>query len=134
TYVPNLFTWKPAISSGFGTNHFLMTTSDVGQNPVWPNPTYVTHNEIVSPFVNTTDFLNLTLELRMFHSRYYVNNTNTDLEYVTIDVSTNGTTWTEIDRLVRDVGIGTKFEKLEYDLSAYINPANLRVRVRYYGE
>src|SRR5690606_11259047 len=77
---------------------------------------------------------NLTLELRMFHSRYYVNNTNTDLEYVTIDVSTNGTTWTEIDRLVRDVGIGTKFEKLEYDLSAYINPANLRVRVRYYGE
>ena len=126
TFVPNQETWYPAISSGFGPNKFVMATSDVGTSP--------THNQIMSPSVNSTDFLNLTLELRMYFSRYRLNDVDPENEYVTIEASRDdGTNWDEIERIVRDVGIGTRFEKLEFDLSAYINEPSLRVRVRYFS-
>ncbi|EAZ95669.1 CHU large protein [Flavobacteria bacterium BAL38] len=127
TFVPAQQTWYPAISSGLNGNNFAMATSDVG--PV------TTHNAILSPTVNTNTYLNLTLSFDIFHSRYYVDGTNPTLEYITIDISTNGGgAWTEIDRYLADIGYGTRFENRTYDLSAYINEANFRVRIRYYGE
>lgn len=127
TFVPAEQVWFPAISSGFGANTFVMATSDVGS--------YVTHNALVSPTVNSTSFTDLTLNLKMFYSRYYIDGSNLTLDYVTVDVSTNGGgSWIEIDRFTGDVGFGTKFISKSYNLNAYINQANLKVRVRYYGE
>ena len=127
TFVPAQQTWYPAISSGLSGNSFAMATSDVG--PV------TTHNAILSPTVDTNTYLNLTLSFDIFHSRYYVDGTNPTLEYITVDISTNGGgAWTEIDRYLADIGYGTRFENRTYDLSAYINEANFRVRIRYYGE
>ncbi|MFK7747431.1 MAG: T9SS sorting signal type C domain-containing protein, partial [Kordia sp.] len=36
--------------------------------------------------------------------------------------------------IIADVGIGTKFDNLSYDLSAYINELTLSVRVRFFAE
>lgn len=131
TFVPtqilNYNVWFPAISTGINGNSFAYSTSDVG------GPTI--HNQIASASVNSSNFTNLTLSLKMFYSRYYEDDTYLTLDYVTIDVSTNGgANWTEIKRFTEDVGIGTRFETLTYDLSSYINQTNLKVRVRYYGE
>lgn len=127
TFVPSEQVWFPAISSGIGGNGFAMSTSDVG--PV------TTHNEILTPVVNTNTYLNLTLSFDIFYSRYYIDNDNPTLDYVTVDVSTNGGgAWIEIDRYLADIGVGTRFENKTYDLSAYINQPNFRVRIRYYGE
>lgn len=127
TFVPAQQTWYPAIASGLSGNNFAMATSDVGA--------VTTHNAILSPVVNTNTYLDLTLSFDIFHSRYYVDGTNTGLEYVTVDVSTNGGgAWTEIDRYTTDLGYGTRFVNKTYDLSAYINQPNFRVRIRYYAE
>jgi hypothetical protein len=127
TFVPSQQVWFPAIASGLNGNNFAISTSDVGS--------YITHNAILSPVVNTNTYLDLTLSFDIFYSRYYVDGANLTLDYVTVDVSTDGgTAWTEIDRYTADIGYGTRFENKTYDLSAYINEPNFRVRVRYYGE
>ncbi len=127
TFVPAQQTWYPAIASGLSGNNFAMATSDVGS--------VTTHNAILSPVVDTSTYLDLTLSFDIFHSRYYVDGTNTALEYITVDVSTNGgAAWTEIDRYTTDQGYGTRFVNKTYDLSAYINQPNFRVRIRYYAE
>ncbi|BCY28415.1 GEVED domain-containing protein [Flavobacterium okayamense] len=127
TFVPAQQTWYPAIASGLSGNNFAMATSDVGA--------VTTHNAILSPVVDTSTYLDLTLSFDIFHSRYYVDGTNTALEYITVDVSTNGgAAWTEIDRYTTDQGYGTRFVNKTYDLSAYINQPNFRVRIRYYAE
>lgn len=119
--------WFPAISSGFGTNKFVSTTSDLGS--------YNIHTGLVSATVNSSTFTDLTLTFDMYYSRYYVDAANPTLDYVTIDVSTNGGgAWTEIQRYTADVGIGTRFSAKTFNLNAYINQANLKVRIRYYGE
>ncbi|RTY90243.1 GEVED domain-containing protein [Flavobacterium sp. GT3R68] len=127
TFVPAQQVWFPAISSGFGTNKFVMSTSDVGP--------YITHNAIISPTVNSTNYLDLTLSFKAFYSRYYIDETALTLDYMTVDVSTNGGgAWTELARYTADIGIGTRFQELSFNLNAYINQPNLKVRIRYYGD
>ncbi|MDI9258041.1 GEVED domain-containing protein [Flavobacterium sedimenticola] len=127
TPVTNYNVWFPAISSGVNGNGFAFTTSDVGGVTI--------HNQMASATVSSSSFVNLTLSMRLFYSRYYEDGQYLTYDYVTIDVSTNGgTNWTEIKRYTEDVGIGTRFETVSFDLSGYINQTNLKVRVRYYGE
>lgn len=125
------YVWKPAISSGINGNKFVMATSEMGQF-------YAVENALVSPVINTTSYLNLTLTFRMYYSRYYVDNTSQNLDFVNVEISTNGgATWNTaapLARLLVDVGIGTQFAQRSYDLSAYRNQANLRFRIRYHGE
>ncbi|MFV5702707.1 GEVED domain-containing protein [Flavobacterium sp. XS2P12] len=126
-FVPAEQVWFPAISSGFGTNKFAMTTSDVGS--------YNIQNTLQSPTVNSTNFLDLTLSFKMYYSRYYIDGNNLTQDYATVEVSTNsGSTWTELTRYTSDVGYGTRFDTKTFNLNAYINMPNLRVRIRYYGE
>lgn len=128
TYIPGGLTWYPAISSNFGTNHFAFVTSDVG--------TYVVDNVLTSPTVDSTNFTDLTLTFRMYYSRYFPdgNATYDTTEYMQVQVSTNGGgAWTTIGgNIITDQGIGTRFADLSYDLNAYINEPNLRIRIRYY--
>jgi hypothetical protein len=127
TFVPAEQVWFPAISSGFGTNKFVMATSDVGS--------YNVGNALVSPTINATNFLDLTLTFKMYYSRYYIDGTNLTKDYVAVEVSTNGGgAWTEISRYTADVGIGTRFETKTFNLNTYINQPNLKIRVLYYGE
>jgi len=124
TFVPSENVWFPAISSGFGTNSFVMSNADSG--------IVHTENELLSGVVDSSTFTDLTLELDMYFSLYLFGIP----EYVNIEVSTDGgATWPNvISNIINDVGYGTNFSHLSYDLSAYINQANLRVRVYYYSE
>jgi hypothetical protein len=125
THVPSLQVWEPAISSGFGANHFVMATSDV------PTST-TTHNALISPVINSSTFTDLTLNFDMYFSRYLF--TPSIPENVNIDISTDGgTNWTTIQTYDDDIGYGTQFSNLTVDLSAYINQTNLRMRIRYYA-
>ncbi|MFV8343025.1 GEVED domain-containing protein [Flavobacterium sp. XS2P39] len=126
-FVPAEQVWFPAISSGFGTNKFVMATSDTGS--------YTIQNALQSSTVNSTNFLDLTLSFKMYYSRYYIDGNNLTQDYATVEVSTNnGSTWTELTRYTADVGYGTRFDTKIFNLNAYINVPNLRVRIRYYGE
>ena len=123
TFVPSEYVWFPAISSGFGTNSFVMSNADSAGNP--------TENELLSATVDASTYINLTLELDMYFSRYIL----TVPENVSIEVSTNGgAAWTQIADITDDVGYGTTFDHLSYNLDAYAGQANLRVRVYYYSE
>ena len=54
---------------------------------------------------------------------------------MTVGVSTNGgTTWTTLNTTSSDIGYGTRFTENTYNLDAYINQANLKVRIRYYTD
>lgn len=132
TYVPNTNVWFPAISSGFGPNNFALALSDSN-----PYPTNNTENWLtLSNAVNSTNFLDLTLKLKVYYSRYHIDNTNNAAEYVSIDVSTNGgTTYpVTLQTFTADTGIGTRFVTLSYDVSAYINQPNLKIRVRHHSD
>lgn len=128
TYVPSNLVWFPAISSGFGTNNFAMSTSDV-------NPTYYVENSLESPTVDTSSFNDLTLDFDMYFSRYVFDNSNPGLyEFVYIDVSTDGgTNWTNIQVYDNDIGYGTSFESRSLDLSAYVDEPNFKIRVYYFA-
>ncbi|MBU2939715.1 T9SS type A sorting domain-containing protein [Lacinutrix sp. C3R15] len=128
-FIPNEQSWFPAISSGFGDNKFVISTSDVGS--------YTTHNELISPTINATDFLDLTLDFKIYHSRYYTDDTNATLENVNIEISTDGgTTYTTLPSgtILTDIASGSSFDTLSYNLNAYINEASLRLRIVYYAE
>ncbi|WP_310556847.1 GEVED domain-containing protein, partial [Flavobacterium sp.] len=129
-FVPAQQFWFPAISSGFGGNTFVMTTSDIGQNA---GVNYLTHNAIISPAVNTNTYLDLKLTFDMYYSRYFPNGVSPATEFVTVDVSRDGgVTWPyEITRYTSDVGFGSSFSRLTLDLSAHINQPNLKIRFRY---
>ena len=131
-YIPTAIsgtnTWYPAVASGLSGDGFAMATSDFAD--AFP---YV-QNQITSATVSTLNFTSLTLSLRLFYSRYFIDGVNPAEEFITIDVSTNnGTNWIEIKRFTEDVGIGTKFETLTYDLSSYVGVNQLKVRVRYFN-
>ncbi|MQP25540.1 hypothetical protein GFJ94_10735 [Flavobacterium sp. LMO8] len=127
TFVPAQQVWFPAISSGLGGNNFVMATSDVGA--------YTINTALQSPTVNTNTYLDLFLNFDIFYSRYFIDGTSLPNDYVSIEVSTDGgATWpTEITRYTADIGYGTRFTNIEFDLSAYINNPNFRFRIRYYG-
>lgn len=136
-YVPTGLTWFPEIQSNFGANNFAFVNSDIGTYscpPAGSQCYYTVDNGLVSSTVNSTGFLNLTFKFRMYFDRYYPEGSFLPNELMTVDVSTNGgTTWNPISgNIVTDAGYGTRFSDFTYDLSAYINQANLRVRVRYF--
>ncbi len=131
TFVPTAITnynvWFPAISSGVNGNGFAMATSDVGGVTI--------HNQMASATVSSMNFTSLYLTFKLFYSRYYEDGLYTALDYVTVDASIDGgTTWIEMKRYTEDVGIGTRFETVSFDLEAYVDQPQLKVRVRYYGE
>ncbi|MFL0352061.1 GEVED domain-containing protein [Xanthomarina sp. GH4-25] len=131
TYIPVGRTWYPAIASGLGVNHFVMSNSDfytgVGIN---------LDNDLRSPTVTTTDFLNLFLEFDMYYSDYYeVTNGDgaVDDDYVRIRVSVDGGAWTQVEQYDdADIGVGTDFETKTVDLSAHVGPSFNTIRVSFY--
>jgi hypothetical protein len=133
-YIPTGLTWYPAIQSNFGTNNFAFVNSDIGQSPSPPGSYYTIDNGLVSNTVNSTNFLDLTLKFRAYYDRYFPDTVNPAAEYMTVDVSTNGGgAWTPVSgNIINDIGYGTRFTEYSYDLSAYINQANLKVRIRYF--
>ena len=132
TFVPTATNaWFPAVSSGFGTNKFALAYSDSN-----PFPTNTVENSIVlTSSVNTNTFLNLTLKLKLYYSRYFPDGYIDPLadEYVNIELSTNGgaTYPNVLQTFTSDIGIGSRFAELSYDLSAYINQPNLKIRIRH---
>lgn len=132
TYVPSELVWWPAISSGFGTNHFVMSNSDINSSSDFSN-------ELLSSNVDATDFLNLTLEFDMYYSDYYETDTGANLsalDYITIAVSTDGgTSWTTLEaHYDADVGVGTDFETRSIDLSMYAGNNSIILSFFYYSE
>ncbi|WP_329805751.1 GEVED domain-containing protein [Flavobacterium facile] len=130
TFVPSVgLSWKPAISSGLAPNLYALATSDSGTPP-----DQLVENSITSGILNSTSYLNLTMTMKFYYSRYFPDNTNNADEFVTIDISTNGgAAWTPLQTFTADSGIGTKFVNLSYNLDAYINQTNLRVRIRHHS-
>lgn len=132
TYVPSTTNvWFPAISSGFGTNKFALAYSDSN-----PYPTSTIENSItLTNSVSTNTFLNLTLKLKLYYSRYYPDGVTypSNDEYVNIELSTDGgsTYPVVLQSFITDIGIGTKFSELSYNLSAYINQPTLKIRIRH---
>ncbi|PWI31176.1 hypothetical protein DI383_00440 [Flavobacteriaceae bacterium LYZ1037] len=132
THIPGGLTWYPAIASGLGVNHFVMSNSDynsgVGIN---------LDNDLRSPTVTTTDFLNLFLEFDMYYSDYYeVTNGdgNVNDDYVQIRVSVDGgTNWIQVEQYNdADIGVGTDFETKTVDLSTHVGPTFNTIRVSFY--
>lgn len=130
TFVPTAgMSWKPAISSGLAPNSFALATSDAG------TPAYeLVENSLISGVLNSTNYLNLSMTMKFYYSRYYPDNTNNADEFVSIQISTNGGgAWTTLQTFTADTGIGTKFVDLSYNLNAYINQTNLKVRVLHHS-
>jgi hypothetical protein len=132
-FVPSEEVWFPAISSGFGSDQFVLCNSDVGQDG--SGNSYITHNALQSTSsYDTSDFVNLTLSFDCYYSHYLVDGSGGADDYFTVEVSTDGTNWTAVTSdIIADVGIGTKFDNLSYDLAAYVNQATLSVRIRFYA-
>nr|WP_321248258.1 GEVED domain-containing protein [uncultured Psychroserpens sp.] len=126
TFVPNQLVWFPAISSGFGTNQFAMSTSDV--NPI----TGFVYESLESPTVDSSTFTDLTLTFDMYFSKYL---TGIDPDLIEIYVSTDGgTNWVLEQDYTDDVGYGTSFNNISINLNAYINEPNLKVSIDYIGQ
>lgn len=130
TFVPTAGdSWKPAISSGLAPNSFALATSDSGTPPET-----LVENSLTSGTLNSTGYLNLNMTMKFYYSRYFPDNTNNADEFVSIQISTNGGgAWTTLQTFTADTGIGTKFEDLSYGLNAYINQANLKVRILHHS-
>ena len=133
TLIPNTNVWLPAISSGFGANKFALAYSD-SKSPNYTTST-VENSITLTNSVSTNTFLNLTLKLKLFYSRYFPDgyiDASRD-EYVNIELSTdNGVTYPNIiQSFSSDIGIGTKFAELSYDISSYANQPNLKIRIRH---
>jgi GEVED domain/Ig-like domain CHU_C associated len=132
THIPGGTSWKPAISTGLSPNSFALASSDSN-----PRPTFDVENSLTSGILDSTGYLNLTLSLKFYYSRYYPDGDNTTEEYVLLQLSTNGGTgWTTIQTFTVDIGIGTQFAELSIPINGYINQANLRFRVlhRSFGD
>lgn len=130
TFVPAVgISWKPAISSGLAPNSFALATSDSGTAPET-----LVENSLISGTLNSTGYLNLTMTMKFYYSRYFPDGTTTADEFVSIQISQNdGTTWTTLQTFTSDTGIGTKFADLTYNLNGYINQTNLRVRILHHS-
>lgn len=127
--VPNYNVWFPAISSGETGDKFILSNSD--------SPGSSFDHFISTQSLNTNNFNSLYFSVRMFFSRYKDDNVNESNEYVAIQVSPTGQTannnWITIQRFSEDVGIGTRFKTLNYDVSEYINLPNVKFRIIYNG-
>ncbi|WP_420572013.1 GEVED domain-containing protein [Kordia sp.] len=134
TFVPAEEVWFPAISSGFGNDQFVICNSDVGADG--SGTSYITHNALQSTTAyDTTDYVNLTLSFDCYYSHYLEDGVGGADDYFTVEVSTDGTAWTALTTdIIADVGIGTKFDNLSYNLTAYINQPTVSVRIRFFAE
>jgi hypothetical protein len=117
---PSLY-WKPAVNSGSIDSNFAFTSSDyAGSNII---------TQLASTAsVSSTDFVNLTLTFKHYFS-YYTGTTNGGI----VQVSTNGTTWTDVKTYSSDLGAASKFVIETIDLTAYINQPTLKFRFQYSG-
>lgn len=132
TYVPkypDYPVWYPAISSGFGSNKFVMSTSDLTTGGTTAGK--VEEALELKTAVNTTGFVNLTLSFKMYFSSYNDSN-NANIEGVFVEVDT-GSGWsaTPLKSFLTDVGIGTNFITQTIDMKDYINVNSLKIRIRY---
>jgi len=135
TYVPLYPTfpvWYPAISSGFGTNRFVMSTSDL----VTGGTTAGKVNEALqlTSTVNTTGFLNLNLTFKIYFSSYYDSN-NAATEGVFVEFRNGAGPLTAVADVngtkLTDQGIGTQFITKSINLAPQIGITNLQIRIRY---
>ena len=137
-FVPSGTSWWPAISSGFGTNKFALTSFDDFKTvafPTVPMQNSLTLTTSVNP--SATSFTNLTLTLKIYYSRYYADGANTAAENCNIEVSTNGGgAWTTLPAgtLTADQGYGSNFITLTYNMNAYIASNDLKIRIRALGD
>ncbi|WP_432672669.1 GEVED domain-containing protein [Flavobacterium sp. SM2513] len=136
TFIPqdSQLSWLPAVSSGFGSNKFAFTTSDVGQ--VATDVYYTIDNALqMKNAVNTTDFETLTLSYRMYFSRYFSAGVGPNEEYVSVEVSTDGgslfTPLLSPVKYVSSQGSPGNFGLKVIDISSYKNQTNLKFRIRY---
>ena len=123
TFVPNQQVWYPAISSGFGANQFVTATSDV--NPI----SGIVWTALESPILDSSTFTDLTLNFDMYFSKYSVASTPDNI-YIYISTD-GGANFTVLQDINYDVGIGTNFDNVNIDLSAYINEPNLVISIDY---
>lgn len=130
-YIPKSNVWYPAISSGFGPNKFAVAYSDSSPTPTNNIDNYLT----LTNSVNSNTFLDLTLKLRMYYKRYFDDGVNPADEYVTIELSTNGGTTYPVTlaTFTSNQGLASRFVELSYDLSAYINQPNLKIRIHHHS-
>lgn len=128
-YIPD-FTevWKPAISSGFAGNKFAFISSDVLNSNI--------NNALeLTTAVNSTGYTSLFLEFDAFYDHYLADLDNTITDRFFIEVSTNnGGAYTAIENNNADIGVGSSFAHKYFDLSAYINVTQLKIRFRYRAE
>ena len=124
---PTYRSWRPAISSGFGDTKFVFSNSDTNQG--------IVERALQAPLsINTEGLESLVLTFRMYFSRYNPGATLPDGEYAAVEISTdNGTTWTELERFIVDVGRPARFERKTYNLDAYLNQTQLTFRLRMYS-
>ena len=132
TYVPAYPTypvWYPAVSSGFGSNKFMMSTSDLTAGGSAAGKVNEALELITA--VNTTDFINLTLTFKIYFSSYYDAN-NASVEGIFIETNT-GSGWsaTPLASYLTDQGIGTNFVTKTIPMNSFININSLKVRIRY---
>lgn len=126
--------WTPAISSGLSGNRFALATSDI--SPLAPNN--IENSLTLSTGVSTAGFLNLTLSMRVFYSRY-LNDGNSHLggNYYQDDLKIeayDGNTWNTLATYDYDLGIGNKFATLTFNLPpSYIGLADFRIRIRHFS-
>ena len=135
TYVPSypaFPVWYPAISSGFGTNKFVMSTSDI----VTGGTTAGKVNEALelASTVNTVGFLNLNLTFNIYFSSYLDSN-NAANEGVFVEYKNGAGAWTAVadtnGTILTDQGIGTQFVSKTINLNPQIGITNLKIRIRY---
>ena len=123
--------WIPAISSGFGTNRFVISLRDTSIiSGRWLN------SMLTSPIVNSTSFTNLFLSFDIYYSHYLGDNINAIDDSVSVQASIDGgTSWNTLALYNADQGYGTRFaSKLIVLPAAYLNRANLSIRFMYRGD
>lgn len=130
-YVPiTSAVWRPAISSGFGSNNFAFALSDTNYMEIdpWNYRTY--HTFLTSQPHNTTGYTNLNLSFKLYFDHYLADNVEDELDTVTVQASINGTTWNTIDKFIADQGEASDFKSYNYILApgTYLGQANVQVR------
>ncbi|WP_394330484.1 T9SS sorting signal type C domain-containing protein [Flavobacterium antarcticum] len=85
--------------------------------------------------INTMSFESLTMNFRIYFSRYLAAGSNPDKEYVSVEVSVNGgATFTPLATPIKystSQGNPGNFALKTIDISSYKNQANLKFRIRY---
>lgn len=128
--------WTPSISSGYGANKFAFSTSDVGPKTTTPQTYYTIDQGLALTMpINTTTYSDLTLKFRAYFSRYIPNTVAPTAEYLAVETSTNGTTWTPVSgaTYISDLGTPGNFQQVTVNMNSFINIATLQFRIRYYA-